>query len=137
MVYFRALRKEDWPWVAARAKPVLTESTKGIVAVSELGAIMAAAAFDNWTKTSCSIHIAIERPVVIRHGFLHEICKYVFVTCGKAMMFGQTPSNNKKALRFNERVGMKTIMVLEDAYDYGVDYVITRMHRDECRWLDG
>lgn len=125
-----------WPWVSERANPILTEDSKGIVAIKD-NKIIAACVLDNWTHTSCQIHIAIDDPIAIKHGFLHEICDYVFNTCKRIMVLGLTPSNNEKALRFNDHVGMKEIGVLKDAYDEGVDFIVTRMYKTECRWIDG
>lgn len=127
----------DWWWIKEKAHCVLCADTKGIVAVNEQGAILAAAVFDNWTKTNCCIHIAIESPIVIRSGFCHAICDYVFNQTGRIMLTGMTPANNPRALRFILHAGMKEILRVKDGFDIGVDYVITQMRKDECRWLDG
>lgn len=131
---FRALRKEDWPWVKARAAPILCEDTKGIIAEDKNGAILAAAVFDSWSHTSCHVHIAMDNVMVIRHGFLEEIKNYVFNTAGRKIMLGVTPSNNLRALKFNRHAGMVEIFRIEDGYDHGVDYVVTRMTKEE--WLN-
>ncbi len=117
----------------ARAAPDLCASTKGIIAEDESGKI-AAVIMDSWSKSSCQIHICIEKMSVLRHGLLEEVARYVFDTAGRSIIIGVTPSNNEKALKFNEHIGLKEIFRIKDGYDMGIDYVITRMDRDSCRW---
>lgn len=138
MVTFRTLDiPKDWHWVASRARPSIVSDTRGIVAVSEQGVILAAAIFDSWTKTSCCIHLAIDSPIVIKHGFCNEICDYVFNQAGRLMLIGMTPSDNARALKFIFHVGMHEIFRIKDGFDVGIDYVITQMLKKECRWING
>lgn len=134
---FSKLELYHWPIVQENLHAVLCEDTKGIVATTELGVILGAAVFDNWTRTAVGIHIWVASPLVIRHGFLNEICDYVFNTCDRKMMVGQTPANNQKAVKFNCHVGMKEVFRVKDGFDEGVDYIITRMDKKDCRWLNG
>lgn len=136
VVYFRALSSDEWPRWAEQAQCVLCEDTKGMVAETDKGVPLAAAIFDNWTYTSCNIHIVIEKPIVLKHGFLNEIGNYIFNTCGRIMLLGCTPANNVKALKFNKHAGMKEVYRLKDGYDVGIDYVFTQMLKDECKWID-
>ena len=136
MVCFRALNIDrDWAWVHERANPVLCENTNGIVAERD-GKPIAAAIFDQWTASSCQVHICMDDPFVIRHGFFREVCTYVFVTCGRKCIIGLTPADNERAVRFNRHVGMREIYRIEDAIDEGIDYIVVRMDRDECRWIE-
>lgn len=128
---FIAMQARHWPWFASRANACWCEDTKGLVVEDDVGRILAAAAFDSWSHTSCNIHIAIDNPMVIRRGFIAQIKDYVFNQAGRKMMLGFTPANNAKALRFNEKVGMREIFRLKDGYADGVDYVVTRMMKDE------
>lgn len=107
-----------------------------IVAVSD-GKTIGVIGFDYWTPGSVQVHIWIGNPAALRGGkWLHEVFKYAFVTCGKKVVFGVTPSDNLKAVKFNRHAGMKEVTRLKDAWDTGIDMVITEMRPDWCRWLE-
>lgn len=130
---FVSLQAKHWTWIKERAKPRICEDTKGIVAENDDGEILAAAVFDNWSYNSCQIHIAIDNPMVIRHGFLDEVQRYVFETAGRDQLIGITPADNVKALKFNKHAGMKEIFRLKDGYDRGIDFVVTRKTVEDWR----
>jgi hypothetical protein len=131
-VKFVALQAKHWNWIAERAKPSLCEDTKGVVAEDDFGKILAAAVFDSWSYNACSVHIAIDSPMVLRHGFVDALKDYVFNQSGRKMVLGFTPADNKRALKFNNHVGMKEIYRLKDGYKDGVDFVVTQMTKDDA-----
>ena len=124
----------EWDWVRSRAKLIFCEDSQGIVAYDERG-IQAIAAFDSFTVDACNVHFAIDNPFVIRSGFLNEIALHLFIQCGRKRIFGLVPSTNQKALKLDSHIGMKKVAVIPDALAEGVDYVVLRMDKDECRWL--
>jgi hypothetical protein len=133
---FRALdTKLDWEWIKTRAKVLCVEDTSGLV-VENNGVIQAIAVFDSFTRNSCNVHLAIDSPLVIKHGFIHEICRHLFQTCGRNRIFGLVPSNNAKSLRFTKHIGMQEISRIPNALAEGVDYVIMEMTKDTCRWIE-
>ena len=125
---------EDWNWVRQRAHCILCEDSQGIVAYDERG-IQAIAAFDSFTVDACNVHFAIANPYVIRHGFLHEIARHLFIQCNRKRIFGLVPSTNKKALKLDKHIGMEEVATIPDALADGIDYVVLRMNRKDCRWL--
>ena len=128
--------KDEWDWLYARATPTWTPRSRGIVALEKDGTIAAAAVFDSWTKTSCQAHIAIENPLAIKYGFLHECLTYVFVDSGRRIIVGLTPSTNEKSLRFNKKMGFEVVHRMKDGWDEGVDYVVQELHkRNAGRWI--
>ncbi len=133
---FVPLRKEHWDWIYQRASPELTRRTRGVVALDQNGIILACAVFDSFTYTSGQVHVAIANPIVIRHGFLEECFGYFFHECDKQILIGLTPANNEKSLKFNRHLGFREVYRVKNGWDYGVDYVVQEMHRDECRWLN-
>jgi len=136
MIYFAPLEPAvHWDWVRERARPLLCEDTCGIIALGDTGEIMAAAVFDNFTNSSCMTHLAIDNPIVIRSGFLTEVANYLFHTRGRIVIFGTTPSDNKRALKFNKHMGWTEIYRVKDAYDVGVDYVVQEIRKEDCKWL--
>ena len=132
---FRPLQnQEEWNWVRTRAHCIFCEDSQGIIAYDERG-IQAVAVFDSFTVDACNVHFAIHNPFVIRSGFLVQIAIHLFVTCGRNRIFGLVPSTNKKALKLDTHIGMKEVTRVPDALAKGVDYVVLRMNKDECRWL--
>jgi len=77
----------------------------------------------------------VKNPFVLKHGFQEEIANFVFgEASGRELLIGVTPADNTRALKFNKNMGMVEIARIPDGYDKGIDYVITTMKRDECRW---
>ena len=134
-VRIRGIKPEDWAWIANRANPVLCEDTDGIVAVRN-GELEAAAVFDSFSETSCTCHLVIENPFVIRHGFLTYGFLFAFIAKDLKLLVGYTPSNNHEALRLNKKLGFRETYRIPEAYMQGVDLVVQEMRRDECRWLN-
>ena len=131
---FRAMNADDWQWVKEKAHVIQCEDTQGITAYDERG-IQAVAAFDSFTVDACNAHIAIDNPLVIRRGFLCEAFRHLFVTCHRNRVFGLVPSNNDKALKFDEHIGMVEVGRIPNALSEGVDYVVMCMTKDACRWI--
>ena len=134
-VTIRLIDKPDWPWIKAQASPVLCEDTTGIIAVRN-GIRVAAAVFDSWSPNSCLAHLIIQDPFVLRHGFLHQAFRLVFITRDRGLMTGLTPANNRKALALNKHIGFREVYRIPDGHKPGIDSVLQIMIRDECRWLD-
>ncbi len=137
MMYFRPMTLDaEWTWMRDRARPLRCEDSQGIVAYDGDGLIAAAFVADSFNTDSCNVHIAIDRPLVIKYGFLHEIARHIFVTCDRQRMFGLVPANNEKALRLDTHMGFREVARVPDGYATGVDYVVLRMDRETCPWLE-
>lgn len=130
------MNSNDWPLFYSKTMAIRCDDTKGIVALRGERTI-AGAAFDNWTRTSCQMHIWVQDVVAIRHGFITEICDYVFNTCGRRMLFGMIPANNPKSIKFATHAGMREVFRVVDGFAEGVDYILMRMDKDTCRWING
>ena len=138
MIAFRAMTKDDWCWIQKRARPMWMGDSQGIVAYdTEFGEIKAMCVLDSFTHDACNAHFAIDSPSVIRHGFLHEIARHIFVTNRRKRFFGLVPGNNPKALKMDKHIGMVEIARIPHGYREGVDYVVLGMDRKQCaRWLN-
>jgi len=126
---------EEWRWINARTHAIYCEDTQGILALDGQGRILAAAAFDSWTVDACSVHMAIDKPIVLRHGFLSEIARYLFVESHRERIFGLVPTDNDKALKLNAHMGWREVARVDDAVATGVGYVVMRMDKADCRWI--
>lgn len=127
--------KEEWHWFKARTHVILCEDTQGIVAVNEQGGIAGIVVFDTWTPTSVNVHMAIDNPLCIRHGIFTEVSIHAYIRNGKKRLFGLVPSNNEKALRLDRKIGFTEVARVPDALDDGVDYIVMRLDKEDCRWL--
>lgn len=135
MFSFVPLQEHHWPRIPVEARPQLTAQTKGIVALNEQGDLEGACCFDTWTFNSCQLHIYIKNPFVLKHGVAYEVFNYAFNTCGKSMVIGMTPADNEKALKFIKNIGLNEIFRIPEGYAVGVDYVVTQLKREDCRWI--
>jgi hypothetical protein len=136
-VRFKPLTENfEWAWMQKQARPIRCEDTQGIVAYDEHGKIVAMAAFDGFTADSCNAHVAITNPLVIRAGFLNEVFRHLFVVCDRKRVFGLVASNNRKALNFDLKIGFTEVARIPDGYETGVDYVVVRLDKEDCRWIE-
>ena len=134
MYEFKALAPVHWMEIPEEARPRRCEDTRGIVALKE-GKLVAACVLDSWTENSCQIHIHIEDPFVLKHGFAEEVFSYVFSEdSGRKVIIGVTPADNARALKFITHMGFEEVGRIPDGFKDGVDYVLTTMRREECEW---
>lgn len=126
----------DWAFVSEVVPCHLVEDTTGIIALDQANKYVAAIVIDSWTNTSVQVHSYIGNPHVLRHGYAEAVFSAIFVHAGKRVVFGTVPANNAKALKFNAHVGFTEVCRLKDGFDFGVDYVLMEMRRENCRWID-
>jgi hypothetical protein len=129
---FRSTTSEDICALSDDFRPIICEDTRGIIAERD-GKFQAIVLFDHWSASSVSIHIKIDNPMVIRHGFLDELFNFVFES-GRSKIIGCTPANNKEALKFIKHVGFEEVFRIKDGNDFGEDYVITEMLKENCKY---
>jgi RimJ/RimL family protein N-acetyltransferase len=111
-----------------------SEDFKGIVQLRD-HKVIAAAGYDNFNGQNIFGHIASDGSGkwLTRH-FLHETFKYPFVTCGCQRMSVWVEADNYASRRFTTNLGFTAEAVLEKAGRGGVDVIIYRMFRSECRY---
>ena len=136
-VLYKPLTEDyEWSWLVQRASPIRCQDTQGIVAYDERGLILAICAMDSWTADACSVHFAIDKPMVIRRGFLNEVARYLFLDRGRKRIFGLIPANNDRAHKLDLHIGFREVARVPHGFREGVDYIVVCMEKDECRWLD-
>lgn len=134
MMFSPLLGANEWKWVQSRTHLIACEDSQGLVAYDN-DIIQAIAVFDSFTVDACSVHFAIDNPLVIKHGFLTEIARHLFIQCGRKRIFGLVPSTNDKALKLDKHIGMEEVARIPNAVKEGVDYVVLSMAKEQCRWL--
>lgn len=137
MITFKALDlPEEWAWAKRVIQPIVCEDSLGIVARDEdTGRILGVCVADSFGIDSCNVHIGLENPFVLRHGFLEEIARHLFCVCGRERIFGLVPSNNLRALAFDRKIGFEEVARVPDGFGTGVDYIVMRMDKKTCPWL--
>ena len=136
MIHFSPMTATtEWNWFKERTHVISYEDTQGIVAYRENGVLAGMVVFDTWTDSSVNVHIAIDDPACIRRGLFREVAVHAYHTGGKKRLFGLVPSNNEKAIRLNEKIGFHEVTRVPDAIDDGIDYVVMRLDKEDCRWL--
>ena len=134
MIYFKPLTEDtEWAWFKRRTGTIACEDTQGIVAYKD-AEVVAVCAMDTFTNHSCNVHFAIDYPLVIKHGFFHEIARHVFEILGKQRMFGLVPAGNAKALKIDRNIGFREVCRVPHGYQTGEDLVVMKMEREECRF---
>ena len=62
--------------------------------------------------------------------------EYAFNTCGKGIVLGVTAADNLKALKFIKNIGLTEIFRIPDGYKHGVDFILTQLRKEDCRWIN-
>ena len=117
-------------WFMERNPISATSGIKGIVALDDNSKIHGMIVMDTWTENSCQVHIAIDTPMVFRCGLLEESFDYIFDFCGRGIVYGITPANDKRALKFNQHAGFVEVARLKDAHEEGVDLIIQEVRKE-------
>ena len=124
----------EWAWFKQKTHTIRCEDSQGLVVYNDKHEIQAMCVADSFTGASCNVHFAIDNPMVLRHGFFEEIAEHCFRRMGCKQIFGLVPSNNEKAIKLDKHIGFTELTRIPDAIADGVDTVVLRLKRDECRW---
>ena len=132
-VQFRSFVPADVLTVRKKMAYTLTESTRGIVAYdTETAETLAVFLAEGWTQNVAVVHQVILKTMVLRHGWFEEISEYMFTYAARKKLYTLVPSNHKKALSLNAKLGFKQIARLEDAISDGVDNLVLELKREDC-----
>ena len=128
----RSAPPEHYDWIASRANLVISSQFRAIEAMNGEDKILGMVGFDGWTPNAVSVHIALERPELLR--------RMVRVALGTAftvrnVVIAPVLSNNARSIKMVEGVGFTRSGELKDAWEPGVDLLLYQMRRDQCRWI--
>ncbi len=105
---------------------------KGIV-LFEDGYVKSGFLFENFNGANIDCHVAGEK-------FTRQMIKFGFGYCFNQLkakrMTAKISVENKKSLRFVERLGFEPEAVLKDYWPSG-DVLIMVMMRENCKWIGG
>ena len=99
------------------------------------GRLIAAAVYDNYTKATIFMHIAIVQGERLTRNFLWYMFHYPFNELGVKGLRGMIPESNKDSIKFAEGLkGAQLEARLKDAHPDG-DMLIYRMFKQDCKYL--
>lgn len=98
------------------------------------GELVAVVGYNQFTGTSCHMHMAVDNPKVITKSFLKAAFRYPFIMLNHKIVFGVVIGNNKKSLDIDLRLGFKELLYIPEAHPDGGIHLLA-MKRDECRWI--
>jgi len=118
--------QRDFKWLKMALPVPWTDDVTGIIALdTKVNRPVAAALFNMWTDNSVCAHWWIDKPLVMRHGFFEECCKYVFDTCGRKTIIGIIPDvPDGTSLKLALHMGFKEVARINDGVSDGVDQII-------------
>lgn len=127
------LGKREWEQLICTLPLTLTDDTRGVASIDpETGDLWGAVVCENWTVTSVACHIAVTNRHAFRDGLHKELANYVFNQAGRIKIIGTVPADNDAALKLNRHLGFKELFRIEEGYDWGIDYVIMELKKEDC-----
>lgn len=99
------------------------------------GRLLGGVIFQGFTGASIQIHVAGFDPRWIDRDMLWMAFVYPFEQLKVKKLIGQIPSDNRKALDFNRKLGFIEETRVAGVYRTG-DMVVMTMTREQCRWLN-
>jgi RimJ/RimL family protein N-acetyltransferase len=97
------------------------------------GRLVAVAGYDDFTDTSCQVHVAGTDGWLDRE-MLRAMFHYPFEILNLRVVIGLVPEGNAAALRLNRHLGFDVDAIIKDAHPDGA-LVIMSMRKENCRWL--
>jgi len=124
----------DWDIIRSELGCKLTEDTKGIV-VAKDDEMVGAVIFQMWSFTAVQCHWWLNDPMILRHGFLEEVYRYIFIECGLDMLIGLVAADNKAALKLDKHIGFKEVFRVPNGWKKDIDQVVLIGTREDfARW---
>ena len=105
-----------------------------VIARTEGMRLLGGVIYQGYTGVSIRAHVAGFYQHWINRDLLWVCFYYPFNQLKCNVMFGEVPSNNKKALAFDRKLGFKDYARIEGVFP-DADLIVLRMTREECRWL--
>lgn len=121
-----------WKWLSDRIGLTWSSDLQCIGRVAE-GEIIGVVGYNNFTGTSCHMHMAGEGRWVNRD-FLYTAFGYPFDHLGLTMVFGVVPSGNIRALGIDRKLGFEELIYIPGAHPDGGLHIL-QLKRENCRWL--
>lgn len=96
--------------------------------------LMGVVGYNGFCGQVCTMHVAGEGNWLSRD-LLRMAFDYPFNQVGVKHVFATVAANNLRALNFDRHLGFEVLHRLRDGWADGVDMIVLRMTRSQCRWL--
>jgi hypothetical protein len=100
------------------------------------GKLVGVVAYNNFTGSSCQMHMAGAGPHWINRRFLRLAFALPFETWGLKVVLGVVPSGNADALVVDKKLGFIELVTIPGAHPDGALHIL-EMRRENCRLLAG
>lgn len=98
------------------------------------GRLLGGVIFQGYKRASIGIHAAGFDTHWLDRDMIWIAFAYPFDQLGVTKLFGQIPSDNRKALDFNRKLGFIEEVRISGVYP-DADLIVMSMTREQCRWL--
>ena len=120
--------------IAEAAGTFFNPAADACIAREEDDELVGGVIYQNYTGTSCGLHLAGFRHDWVNKDMLWVCFHYPFIQLNCTKIFGQVPLSNKRALEFDLKIGFKEETRISGVFDDG-DLVVISMLREDCKWL--
>lgn len=122
-------------WVAERLDADWIPGAAQAIGLLENEELIAGVIFEGYNGASIRMHVAaVPGRRWLNRQYLHACFWYVFEQLGCKAAIGLVPESNAEARRFDEHLGFRAQVILEDCHPDG-GLVVYTMTRDQCKWL--
>jgi RimJ/RimL family protein N-acetyltransferase len=121
-----------WDWLSKRIGLTWSTDFVGLGRVVN-GDLVGVVGFNNFTGTSCHMHMAGEGRWMTRT-LIRAAFEYPFKMLDLTMVFGTVPSGNIRALGIDRKLGFEELIYIPGAHPDGGLHIL-QMKRENCRWL--
>lgn len=123
-----------WRFVHERTGVAMSTSMKAI-GQATAGGIVAGVLYEKWTDANVWMHIAIAPGTMVSPRWARLAFAYPFDQVGRRRITCDVDADNAECRRLVERIGFQREAVLAGAGAAGVDQIIYRLRREDCRLL--
>ena len=132
-VLFRPFAPADLLTIKQAMPFSASENQNGIVAYNaDTFETLAVLVAQEWTFNACFVHWVVLDKFVFKHGFIEEIANWLFTIANRKKLYALVQSDNKNSLSVCEKMGFREKVVLEEAVDDGIDFVLLEVKREDC-----
>jgi len=96
-------------------------------------ALIGVVGYNGFCGKVCSIHVAGDGNWVSPE-LLWAAFDYPFNQLGLNHIFGAVAGDNRKAQIFDQHLGFRLLSKIPDGWDTGVDLMIYKMSKKDCKW---
>jgi hypothetical protein len=121
-------------WVAEQVGQTGSWGDFYAMGVERDGALVAGVVFNNYNGRNATAHMAVAKITRLLPLLLAHAAQYAFVHCNLERITALVDTDNKKALRFDSKIGWEEEFLMQRAGQVA-DLQVFVMWRESCPWL--